>query len=102
MINYYIAQSRGFCFKNMLVASNFRVTPMGGLSWLGLFPARCSTNMGQKDNCSCVPEELNAELKPGFLGDLTGPPAPRNLTAAASGPHVSNACGQGRCSCYYT
>ena len=102
MINYYIAQSRGFYFQNILVASNFGVTPMGGLSRLGLFLVRCSTNMGREDNYSHTPEELNAELKPGFLGDLTGPPAPKNLIAAARGPHVSNACGQSRCSCYYT
>lgn len=102
MINYYIAQSRGFYFKNILVASNFGVTPMGGLSQLGLFLVRCSTNMGQEDNCSRAPEELNAELKPGFLGDITSPPAPKNLIAAARGPHVSNACGHSRYSCYYT
>lgn len=74
---------------------------MGGLSQLGVFPAKCSTNMGQEGNCSCTLEELNTELKPGFLGDLTIPTAPKNLIAAARGPHMSNACGRGRCSCYY-
>lgn len=74
---------------------------MGGLSQLGAFPAKCSTNMGQEGNCSCALEELNTELKPGFLGDLTGPSAPKNLIAAARGPHMSNACGRGRCSCYH-
>lgn len=58
--------------------------------------------MGQEDNCSHALEDLNAELKPGFLGDLAGPPVPKNLTAAAGGPHTSNACGQSRYSCYYT
>lgn len=49
----------------------------------------------EEDNCSPAPGELNAELKPGFLGDLTSPPAPKNLIAAAREPHVSDACGQG-------
>lgn len=44
MINYYLAQSRGFYFKNILIAGDFGVTPMGGLSRLGLFLVRCSTN----------------------------------------------------------
>lgn len=53
VINTYIPQTRSFYFKDIIVASNFGVTRMGGLPWLGPSLFRCSK---QRSCIAAVPQ----------------------------------------------